>query len=185
MLSDADRKTLLELARDSIQHGLQTGKPLDVKTSDYSSALQANGAAFVTLHINGKLRGCIGSLQAYRPLVEDIAEHAFDAAFRDPRFPSLGSDEFQPLHIHIEVLNPAEPIQFDSEDDLLAQLRPGIDGLILTESFHKGTFLPTVWESLATPEEFLNHLKQKAGLSMHYWSDNIEVERYTTESFSE
>jgi AmmeMemoRadiSam system protein A len=185
MLTATDKQTLLDLARDSIQHGLETGQPLSVKLADYSSALQANGAAFVTLHLQQKLRGCIGSLQAYRPLLVDVAEHAFDAAFKDPRFSPLTRAEFTPLHIHIEVLNPAESMVFSSEQDLLEQLRPGIDGLILSENFHKGTFLPTVWESLPSPRHFLNHLKQKAGLPEHYWSDSIQVERYTTEGFSE
>ena len=185
MLSETDKHTLLGLARESIHHGLETGKPVSVDPADYPPTLQENGAAFVTLHINGQLRGCIGSLEAYRPLVQDVAEHAFDAAFKDPRFPSLTADEFQALHIHIEVLNPAEPISFTSEQDLLQQLRPGVDGLILTEKFHRGTFLPTVWESLKTPKEFLDHLKQKAGLPLHYWSDTLKVDRYTTEGFSE
>lgn len=185
MLSTDDKQTLLSLARDSIEHGLDTGHALKIKLADYSSTLQANGAAFVTLHINRKLRGCIGSLQAYRPLAEDVAEHAFDAAFKDPRFRPLSIAEFIALHIHIEVLNPAEALTFDSEEDLLRQLRPGVDGLILSENVHKGTFLPTVWESLPTPRSFLNHLKQKAGMPEHYWSENIRVERYTTEGFSE
>jgi AmmeMemoRadiSam system protein A len=184
MLSDDDKKTLLDLAHDSILYGLEHGTPLKVAVKDYTHALQENGAAFVTLHINDQLRGCIGSLEAYRPLAEDVAEHGFDAAFRDPRFPPLRQDEFKSLDIHIEVLNPAEAMTFTSEDDLLAQLRPGLDGLILSDGFHKGTFLPTVWESLQTPQEFFNHLKQKAGLPMHHWSDTIKVERYTTEGFS-
>jgi AmmeMemoRadiSam system protein A len=185
MLTADNKKTLLALARDSIQHGLEHGQPLRVKLADYSSTLQAHGAAFVTLHINQQLRGCIGSLQAHRPLLIDVTEHAFDAAFKDPRFSPLTMAEFTPLHIHIEVLNPAEPMVFSSEQDLLEQLRPGIDGLILSENFHKGTFLPTVWQSLPSPRSFLHHLKQKAGLPEHYWSDNIRIERYTTEGFSE
>ncbi|MGD9000102.1 MAG: AmmeMemoRadiSam system protein A [Granulosicoccaceae bacterium] len=184
MLDSAEQHYLLQLARQSIRHGLETGLPATVG-EDIPESLRAHGAAFVTLHKHGQLRGCIGSLQAYRSLAQDVAAHAFDAAFRDPRFPPVSADEFDELHIHIEVLNPAEPIRFSSEADLLAQLRPGVDGLILTEGDRKGTFLPTVWESLTTPEEFFGQLKRKAGLPAGYWSDTLTVERYTTQGFSE
>ena len=185
MLSEQDKKTLLTVARDSIEHGLDANQPLKVISAEYSHSLQENGAAFVTLTIKQQLRGCIGSLQAYQPLVKDVAEHAFDAAFKDPRFSPLSIAEFDAVHIHIEVLNPSQPIHFNSEQDLLNQLQPGVDGLILSENFHKGTFLPTVWESLPVPEDFLAHLKQKAGLPKNYWSDSIKIERYSTEGFSE
>lgn len=184
MLGTEEQQYLLQLARRSIRHGLETGRPAAVG-DDVPETLRAHGAAFVTLHKHEQLRGCIGSLEAYRPLAEDVAAHAFDAAFRDPRFPPVRADEFDALHIHIEVLNPAEPIAFGSEADLLAQLRPGIDGLILSEGNRKGTFLPTVWESLTTPEEFVGQLKLKAGLPAGYWSDTLTVERYTTQGFSE
>lgn len=184
MLGPKEQHYLLQLARRSIRHGLDTGRPALVE-EDAPDTLREHGAAFVTLHKQGQLRGCIGTLEAYRPLVEDVAAHAFDAAFRDPRFPPVSADEFDALHIHIEVLNPAEPISFNSEADLLAQLRPGVDGLILSEGNRRGTFLPTVWESLTTPEEFLANLKLKAGLSADYWTDTLKVERYTTQGFSE
>jgi AmmeMemoRadiSam system protein A len=184
MLGSKEQHYLLQLARRSIRHGLETGRPAPIE-ENLPESLRENGAAFVTLHKHDQLRGCIGSLEAYRPLAEDVAAHAFDAAFRDPRFPPVSADEFEDLHIHIEVLNPAEPITFSSEANLLTQLRPGIDGLILSEGNRKGTFLPTVWESLTTAEEFLGQLKLKAGLPAGYWSDTLKVERYTTQGFSE
>lgn len=174
---------LLQIAHQSIQHGLTTGQPLSVKPEEFPRELQAQRASFVTLEINNQLRGCIGGLVATMPLVNDVAEHAFAAAFSDPRFPKLQWDEFPLLDIHISVLNPSEPMTFKSEEDLLAQLRPGIDGLIISEGHQRATFLPSVWESLPEPREFLAHLKQKAGLPRHYWSDTIQVERYTTDSF--
>lgn len=184
MLNSGEQLYLLQLARRSIRHGLDTGKPINVD-NNAPAELNRHGAAFVTLHLHGQLRGCIGSLQAYRPLCEDVAEHAFDAAFRDPRFPPLRDEEFNDLHIHIEVLNPAEPVRFRDESDLIAQLRPGIDGLVLSEGAYKGTFLPTVWESLPDATSFVRQLKRKAGLPADYWSDTLQVERYTTQGFAE
>jgi len=185
MLSNKDRQTLLSLARESIQSGLANGQPLTVNIQNYSADLQQQRASFVTLHKQGQLRGCIGNLEANQALVNDISNNAFNAAFRDPRFPPLQANEFDQLHIHIEVLNSPEPIEFISEQDLIDQLQPGKDGLLLSEGIHRGTFLPTVWQSLPEPEQFLFHLKNKAGLPGDYWSDHIKVARYHTESFEE
>jgi AmmeMemoRadiSam system protein A len=120
-------------------------------------------------------------LEAIRPLAHDIAENAYSAAFKDPRFPPLASHEFDDLEIHLSILTPASPILFSSEQNLLSQLQPGIDGLILEEGHRRGTFLPSVWESLPEPEQFLRHLKQKAGLLPNYWSPDIRMYRYRTE----
>ncbi|MEQ1638093.1 MAG: AmmeMemoRadiSam system protein A [Methylococcales bacterium] len=180
-LNKEQQQRLLALARSSIEHGLQTGKPLKISLGDYPPELREPRATFVTLNINHELRGCIGMLEAIRPLAEDIAENAFAAAFKDPRFPALTADEFKGLDIHLSMLTPAEPVSFTSEQGLLAQLQPGIDGLILQEGYRRGTFLPSVWETLPKSEQFLRHLKQKAGLSPDYWSDDIRIYRYRTE----
>jgi len=172
---------LLDLAKKSILHGLQTGKPLAVDVAALPPELQAPAATFVTLHKQGELRGCIGMLQATRPLAEDIADNAFAAAFRDYRFPPLTADEFEQLDIHLSILTPPEPIAFRSEADLIAQLRPGVDGLIIEEGARRGTFLPSVWEQLPDARQFLRHLKQKAGLPADYWSDTVRVSRYQAE----
>lgn len=182
--TNEERAALLEVARRSIEHGLETGRPLPVDVSAYPPALQAPGASFVTLNIDGRLRGCIGSLEAVRPLVEDVAHNAFAAAFRDPRFPPVTAAEAPHLDIHVSVLSPAEPMEFESEEDLLRQIRPGVDGLILEDHGRRGTFLPSVWESLPDPRDFLQQLKLKAGLPPDHWSDTLRVWRYTTESFS-
>jgi len=179
--SDDEKKQLLELAAASIRHGLEKGQPLPIELQDYPEPLQQPGACFVTLHINDQLRGCIGSLEAERPLVEDVTKNAYAAAFHDPRFHPVTKTEYQQLHYHISVLQPAEPMTFTSEQDLLSQLRPGIDGVILEDRGNRGTFLPSVWESLPTPEQFFMHLKQKAGLPQNHWSDTIKVSRYTAE----
>ena len=181
MLNKNDKQTLLETAAQSIQHGLKHGRALSVQIENYSEALQKNRACFVTLHIKGQLRGCLGSLEAYRPLIEDVTDNAYAAAFRDPRFPQLGQNEFSQLEYHISILTPSEPMTFTSEDDLLNQIRPNIDGLVLEDNGYRGTFLPSVWESLPTAREFLSHLKMKAGLPADYWSDTVKVYRYTVE----
>lgn len=180
-LNKGQRQQLLALAKASIQNGLQTGKPLKIDLADYPTELQEHRATFVTLHTNHELRGCIGMLEAIRPLAEDIAENAFSAAFKDSRFPPLTAQEFKSLQIHLSILTPAEPMSFTSEQDLIDQLQPGIDGLVLQEGYRRGTFLPSVWESLPKPGQFLRHLKQKAGLPSDYWSDSIRISRYRTE----
>jgi len=180
-LNNANQQRLLDLAKNSIQHGLQTGRPIKINLNDYPAELTEPRATFVTLEINHQLRGCIGMLEAVRPLAEDIAENAYSAAFKDPRFPPLEAYELDKLEMHLSILTPAEQVFFSSEQDLLSQLQPGIDGLILEEGHRRGTFLPSVWESLPKPEQFLRHLKQKAGLPPDYWSDNIRIYRYHTE----
>ena len=182
-LSPAERATLLEVARTSIQHGLQHRQALAVNPDDYPQTLRPVRATFVTLEIGGQLRGCIGALTAYLPLVQDVATHAYAAAFEDPRFPELRSDEFPKLEIFISVLSLPEPMRFSSEEDLLKQVRPGVDGLILQFRHYRATFLPAVWESLPDPYVFLAQLKHKAGLPLDFWSPELKVERYTTEYF--
>jgi AmmeMemoRadiSam system protein A len=182
-LCEEEHILLRRVALDSIVHGLNKGTPLPVDVGRYPPVLRRPGASFVTLQEFGELRGCIGSLEAHRPLVEDIAENAHAAAFRDPRFQPLQREELKDLDIHISVLTPAEPMDFNSEQDLLRQLQPGIDGLILEDRGQRGTFLPSVWESLPKPEDFLAHLKRKAGLPADYWSNTVRVWRYTCEVF--
>jgi len=154
---------------------------MGVKVADYDESLQAIRASFVTLNIEGRLRGCIGALEARMPLVADVAEHAFAAAFRDPRFPPVSESELSSIHIHISILTPSSPIDFEDEADLLRQLRPGEDGLIIAKGNRRATFLPSVWESLPDKAQFLQHLKQKAGIDDDS-DDPLQAWRYTTES---
>ena len=183
MLNDNQKQQLHEIAKNSIINGLHKGKPAHIELSDYDDDLQTNRATFVTLHKHGQLRGCIGILEPLRPLAEDIAHNAFAAAFSDHRFPPVSADEIDHLDIHISILATPEEMSFTSEDDLVSQLRPGIDGLIMQEGNQRGTFLPSVWESVTDRVDFLNHLKQKSGLPANYWSDTIGVQRYTVEEF--
>ncbi len=181
VLTPAHKQQLLQVAGESIRKGL-CGETLAVRATDYPELLRVTRATFVTLHVEDSLRGCIGTLEARRMLVEDVARNAWSAAFRDPRFPALTWAEYERLEIHISILSRPEPMQFSSEQDLLAQLRPRVDGLIIEEGFARGTFLPSVWEQVPEPREFLRHLKLKAGLHPDHWSSRIRVQRYTAES---
>ena len=182
--AEAERNALLFIACQSIEAGLRTGRPAVVSADGYSSNLAIARASFVTLLVQRKLRGCIGTLEARTSLAEDVSHNAYAAAFNDTRFPPLSADELTTLTVQISVLSVPERMDFDSEATLLAQLTTGIDGLILQEQSHRGTFLPSVWESLPQPDQFLRHLKLKAGLADDYWSDTIAAWRYTTESFA-
>lgn len=175
---------LLGIACNAIVHGLAHGRPPGVRLDALPASLASERASFVTLNSTGeRLRGCIGSLEAYRPLAEDVSQNAWAAAFRDPRFPPLQEEELDGLDIHVSVLSESQPLVFQSEQDLLGLVRPGVDGLILQEQSARGTFLPSVWESLPEPAQFLAHLKLKAGLPADYWSESVRMWRYTTQSF--
>lgn len=172
---------LLTLARNAIAG--RFGQP-DIPVDD-SPELHARGASFVTLTQHGQLRGCIGSLEAWRPLAQDVRENALAAAFRDPRFNALSADELPLTRVEVSLLTAAEPISFSSEADALGQLRPGIDGIIFSAGTRRATFLPQVWEQLPKPELFMAHLKQKAGLPADYWGPNVQLERYTVRKWKE
>ena len=149
------------------------------------SWLDTPGAAFVTLTQQDALRGCIGSLTAYRSLREDVAVNAVNAAVRDPRFRALTADELHDTHIEVSVLSAPEPYPFTDRADALSRLRPGVDGLTLEYGNHRGTFLPQVWDSLSEPDEFLAHLVRKAGLPAGWWDDNARLSSYTVKAFEE
>lgn len=176
--------TLLHVAAASIENGLPTGKPLPVTLDDYPPDLREKGAAFVTLKHGQKLRGCIGTFIAHRPLVADVAENAFSAAFRDPRFKPVARDEIAGLTLSISVLSAHQPMRFESEADLLSQLRPRRDGLIIEDGNRRGLFLPIVWEQLPEPALFLEHLKRKAGLARDHWSPAFRASRFVAEEMS-
>jgi len=170
---------LLDLAWASIRHGLATGKAAPPPPPDHRPGpLAQPGAGFVTLTRFGQLRGCVGSAQAWRPLAEDITDNAFNAAFRDSRFPPLTEGELAGLELSIAVLTPPEPLSFRDETDLLAQVRPRRDGLIVEDHGHRALFLPVVWEQLPEPRAFLAHLKLKAGLAAGHWSPSFQASRF-------
>jgi len=172
---------LLGVARNAIG-GQFRQAPLPVPSLP---ELAKPGASFVTLTQDGKLRGCIGSLEAYRPLATDVAENAVASAFRDPRFAPLNVEEWPRTRVEVSLLTPAEAIDFCDEADALACLRPGIDGLILTHGQRRATFLPQVWETLPDPRHFMAQLKLKAGLPVDFWDRQISLARYGVEKWKE
>lgn len=173
--------TLLMIARGAI------AEQLGMKAPPFEAAgwLQEPGATFVTLKRHGQLRGCIGTLAPRRPLGEDVAENARQAAFHDARFPPLAQSEFADIELEVSLLSPLKPVPCESETSLLALLRPKEDGLVLEWRGQRGAFLPQVWEQLPDPGDFLAHLKQKAGLSMDFWQDGIRLARFTVTRFHE
>jgi AmmeMemoRadiSam system protein B/AmmeMemoRadiSam system protein A len=169
---------LLGIAARSIAHGLAHDRPVPVDLAGLPDELRGPGAAFVTLKRQGRLRGCIGSSEAHRPLAADVAENAYRAAFKDPRFPRLDSKERDGLDLSVSVLTAPEPMRFRDQDHLLAQLRPGEDGLIIADGRARALFLPSVWEQLPAAENFLAQLKLKAGLAVDHWSGAFRAHRF-------
>ncbi len=184
-LTEKDKHQLLQLARYSIKKAADHDRLSQPKPDDFSPALQQQAACFVTLTQDHELRGCIGSLEAHQSLVNDVVTNAQSAASRDPRFPHLTHNEVANTHIEISVLSPLEEINFNDENDLLNQIEPIDDGLVLQESYQRGTFLPLVWDKIPDKKQFLQQLKLKAGLPIDYWSDTLKVYRYHTIVFEE
>jgi MEMO1 family protein len=175
-------RPLLRVARDAIETELQAGAS---RAAPEAACLSSRIASFVTLQRHGELRGCVGGLEAEAELRLDLPRHARAAAFEDPRFPPLQREELDGLRIEVSLLTPAEAIEADSEADVLAALRPGVDGVILTAGARRATFLPQVWQQLGSATEFLRHLKLKAGLHPDAWSAHFRVARYTAEKWVE
>ncbi|MCC6917517.1 AmmeMemoRadiSam system protein A [Nitrosomonas sp.] len=181
---DEQGKVLLKIARDAICRALHV--PCDpVKTDAGMDWLQQPGATFVTLTRYGQLRGCIGSLEASNPLIENVRNNAVAAALRDPRFSPLSADELDSVHVEVSLLSRQQPVSFTSETDVLTQLRPGIDGVVLEYGQHRSTFLPQVWEMLPEPGQFLAKLKAKAYLPEDFWDEGIRLSRYTVSKWHE
>ena len=175
-----EQGALLQVAKEAINAGLQGLRVPALRPEDYAESLRAIRSTFVTLRIGGRLRGCVGGLDAKHPLVLDVHHHAYAAAFSDPRFPPLTAPEYPQLDVHISVLSPYAPLPFEDEAELLAKLRPGIDGLVIALGDRRATFLPAVWESLAEPEVFVTHLKKKARIPADVrW---YQAWRYTTDA---
>jgi AmmeMemoRadiSam system protein A len=185
-LNPDERILLLEQARQALTTGV-SGTPLTPLDLDsFPPNLRELGVAFVTLTIDGRLRGCVGALEASQPLVEDVREHAVAAALKDYRFPPVMPDEIPKLSIEISRLTAPKPLEYDSPDDLLSKLRPGIDGVVIKDGAHRATFLPQVWEKIPSPEIFLEHLCQKMGASPDLWrKKKLDVLTYQVEEFHE
>ncbi|WP_369602882.1 AmmeMemoRadiSam system protein A [Hahella sp. SMD15-11] len=179
LLSSEQLERLCWLAARSIEAAL-SGQEGPVELPE-DGRLHEPGASFVTLTRSGNLRGCIGSLQAWRPLWEDVWENARAAAFRDPRFPPLSAAEWRDVDVEVSVLTPPRPLPVSGEAELRQRLQPGKDGVILSWRGHRATFLPDVWAQLPDPAEFLAHLKRKAGLPEDFWAPDMQVQIYGTQ----
>ena len=173
--------TLLPIARASISTAL--GRPLQAQ--EHEPWLQDSGACFVTLSQRGQLRGCIGTLEARRSLLADVKANALAAAFADPRFSPLAAFELAHTEIEISLLSAMHAMKFDSETHALAQLQPGIDGVVFEYAHYRSTFLPQVWEQLPSVPEFMAHLKHKAGLPHDFWATGVRLQRYSVSKFKE
>lgn len=179
------RKTLLDLARRVINHGVDSAECLEVDPEQFHPLLQEPQGTFVTLYRDARLRGCIGSLEAHRTLVEDLAHNAFAAAFSDPRFAPCGPAELEELTIEIAILSPLQAIAPADEAALLEALEPHQHGLLIEDAGHRATFLPKVWQSLPDKQEFLKQLRLKAGLPGDHWSASLRASIYSTLVFSD
>lgn len=185
MLNEQEKKFLLSLARQAIEHYYRTGEFLILDKSELiSPALREKRGCFVTLTIGNRLRGCIGHILPTQELYQDVIENAVAAGFQDPRFEPLREAEWKQIKIEISVLTLPRSLFYSSPVDLLAQLRPGIDGVILKKGHQQATFLPQVWEELPDKEDFLGHLCLKAGLGAACWREQgVAVETYQVEAF--
>ena len=185
-LTDGEKETLLHLAREALEEGVK-GRPLPrLDQTRLPPSLMEEGASFVTLTIGGELRGCIGALEAYQPLAEDVREHAIAAALNDPRFPPVEADELNRIKLEVPCLTPPQALEYSSGDELPRLLRPHVDGVILRDGYRRATFLPQVWEKLPNAVDFLEHLCQKMGAAGNAWRvKKMQVLTYQVEEFSE
>jgi AmmeMemoRadiSam system protein A len=183
-LTETEKDYLLTIARRSIEYPLRNGQKFQPDLSLVTTKLKVNAATFVTLFVDKTLHGCIGSLKAFRSLVEDVVHNAYSAAFEDHRFPEMVSEDLNRMDVEISILSQAVPVVFYNKADLLSKITMNEDGLILVSDEHQATFLPSVWESLPEKEQFLEKLILKAGLPAGFWSDQIKISKYSVEKIS-
>jgi len=186
MYTKEEKQILLSLARRSIRHYLDTGEKLSEMKENFPQSFWEKMGVFVTLTIDGALRGCIGNIMPVYPLYKGVIENSVMAAFDDPRFPPISDDEFDKLNIEISVLTVPTPLKYDGKNDLLKKLKPGIDGVVIKKGFNQATFLPQVWDEIKNPEDFLSHLCAKAGMEPYEWEKgDLEVAIYSVMAFDE
>ena len=185
-LTPEEQKMLLHLAREALEYGVK-GDPLPpLDNSCLTPSLREAGASFVTLMEGGQLRGCIGALEPYQSLAEDVREHAVAAALEDLRFPPVNDRELSRINIEVSRLTRPVPLPYRDADELLSKLRPHVDGVILRDGFRRSTFLPQVWEKIPDPVEFLRNLCYKMGADPDLWRrKHLEVLIYQVEEFHE
>ena len=185
-LTTEEQTTLLRLAREAMEQGVRGQKLPPLDDALLTPSLREEGSSFVTLTEHGQLRGCIGSLEPYQSLVEDVREHAAAAALEDPRFPPVEETELNGIQIEVSRLTRPISLEYGDARDLLSRLCPNLDGVVLRDGFHRATFLPQVWEKISDPAEFLSNLCYKMGADPNLWrSKHLEVLTYRVEEFHE
>jgi AmmeMemoRadiSam system protein A len=185
-LTHEEQQTLLRLAREAMTRRVKGEKLSRLDVSSLTPALREDGASFVTLTIRGELRGCIGALEAYQPLAEDVREHAVAAALEDPRFPPVEERELRAIQLEISRLTRPRPLEYKDASDLTSKLKPRVDGVILRDGARRATFLPQVWEKIPQPDEFMDNLCAKMGANRDLWRNtHLEVLTYQVEEFHE
>jgi uncharacterized protein len=185
-LTTEEQKILLRLAREALERGVKGEEISALDLSSLPLSLSEEGSSFVTLTKGGQLRGCIGSLNPYQSLAEDVREHAVAAALNDPRFLPVRENELNGIQIEVSRLTRPVPLEYKDAEDLLSQLHPHVDGVILQDAFHRATFLPQVWEKIPDPAEFLDNLCYKMGIKHDAWrSKRLDVLTYQVEEFHE
>ncbi len=185
-LTEEEKQMLLHIAREALESGVKGGTLPSLNWTSLTPCLREPGASFVTLTVNGDLRGCIGALEPYQPLAEDVREHAIAAALEDPRFPPVQPHELEDIQIEVSHLTAPTKLEYKDPDDLLAKLRPHVDGVILRDEWRRATFLPQVWEKIPDKAEFLSNLCYKMGASANFWRQkHLEVMTYQVEEFHE
>jgi len=184
-MEDEKGRVLMPIARAAIAEHFGHEPGPDHDGTDNTDWLHEHGACFVTLMQHDNLRGCIGTLEAHRKLLDDVRHNAHAAAFRDTRFSPLTEAELEVTDIEISLLSPMQAMSFDSQTDALEQMRPGIDGIVFEYRHYRSTFLPQVWQQLPRADEFIAHLKHKAGLPVDFWADDVQLHRYTVSKWKE
>ncbi|MBI5353556.1 MAG: AmmeMemoRadiSam system protein A [Chloroflexi bacterium] len=185
-LTNDEKQTLLQMAREAMECGVKGNKLPALDMNTLTPHLLEDGASFVTLTINGELRGCIGALEAYQPLAKDVREHAIAAALEDPRFRPVDESELNRIQLEVSRLTAPRLLEYSSADDLLVKLNPHVDGVILKDGFRRATFLPQVWRQIPDPADFLDHLCSKMGARKNLWRDaKLQVLVYQVEEFRE
>lgn len=185
-LTEQEKKYLLQIARQALQQAVDQSRPAARVLQSSSARLQKPGASFVTLTLNGSLRGCIGALEAYQPLIDDVREHAMAAATQDYRFPPVTPQELAGIRIEVSRLTQPVPLEYSDAEDLLKKIRPQIDGVVIRDGIRRATFLPQVWEKIPDPAEFLEHLCLKMGVAPDLWRHkHLEILVYQVEEFRE
>jgi len=185
-LTSEEKQTLLSIARQSIESAVKGERGIKADPALLTPRLKEQGASFVTLTVHGELRGCIGALEPYQPLADDVHEHAIAAALQDPRFPPVGPNELNEINIEVSRLSVPYPLEYSTSEDLIQKLRPHVDGVILRDGMRRATFLPQVWEKIPDPAKFLDNLCYKMGATPDTWKrKHLEVLIYQVEEFHE